>query len=185
MSLPKDKPDAILAPRPFLPNGRPPHAIFNALFGRIWDVPRVQAGAHAWGYFIHVQPDASLVFPTMHHLASKERYDWYVVQEDKDSPPLAVPRKVESFRDEPQAIRFGYLRDEDDVDPPSSQDKADYMKAVQNFQLDYETKVKRRSELLNKAATGASDAAEAEELEELGRYFKNMAENGPPDFLKS
>ena len=179
MGLPKDKPDAVAVPRPFMPDGRDPHQYFKAKFGPLFGTQRVEAYSQGSQYF--VQPkDAphSLQYPTGHLLAPRERFAWYVVQETRTCPPLAEPRAVGSWRDDPAAIKFGYLKDDDEVVAPSADEKWAFDRATANFEIEFRSKVKRRAELVLKG--DSMDAADREEQAAIERYFSELARTGPP-----
>lgn len=180
-TMPDTKPAAILVPRPFLPNGRSPHHVFKALFAQQFGTRRVHSAVQGDQFFIAPGPGASLHFPTLHPLHPEERYDWFVIQEDRNGTPLASPRYVESWRDEPGTIKFGFPRDEDSVDQPGAPAKASFAQATNAHVMEYQTNVRRMSELILKKGQGATDAAEDEELDALQSYFRKMASEGPPD----
>jgi hypothetical protein len=183
MPLPKDKPDAILVPRPFRTGGRIPHTYFNARLGPVLGVARVQAASQGNQYFLRADSDTGLLFPVAHPLNPRERFRWFVVQEGRDHPPLAEPRAVSSWRDEPQTIKFGYLVDEDHVDPPGSAERAAFARATAGFEAEYRSKAVRFATL---AAKGPDlDAAGREELAALRDYFEDLAEHGPPDAARA
>jgi hypothetical protein len=112
MGLPKDNPDAVMTPAPFLPGGRFPGAAFNAIFGPQLGVKRVYFARHDDQYFLVKDVSVSLHFGTMHPLSPNECFTWYVVQDGRDAQPRVDPLRVGSWRDNPEAIKFGYAVDE-------------------------------------------------------------------------
>jgi hypothetical protein len=169
-AFPSKRPDAVTVPRPF-PAGRDgPNARIKAVFGPALGLRQ---------YFASADPDDSLVFPTLHELASVERYDWWVVAESAGGTMLGSPELVESFRDRPEAVKFGYLRDPDEVAQPSNDQKASFLAYVQERDLKYQQMIVRYRELLVKQGHHALDAAEKEELGGIEAEIHRLAASGP------
>lgn len=182
MSAPTKNPDAITTPRPFFPNNRDPDRFFKLKLGPVLgagpfdDVHvRAQGGRQ---YFLTLGGSDQLQFANPHPLAPAERYDWFVVADDARLVMLPTPVPVRSWADRPEAVKFGWLRDEQDVPVPSLDMKAAMAQYVAVKDLQWRTLVARVRELAAKG-TGR-DAAEDEEYAALNAKVKRMELEGPP-----
>jgi hypothetical protein len=128
-SIPDRHPDAILAPRPFR-RMRDPHNLFGQAFRPILGTRQIYTAPCGDQYFIRGDPESTLHFPTHHPLGSAERYEWYVVA-DNDTDQIGKFEKVDSWKEAPKAVKFGYLRPVEQVEPPSVEYKLDFLRKNQ------------------------------------------------------
>lgn len=166
---PRDKIDAVIAPRPFRRISDPiGSGVFKKTFGPLFANGPISPYGYVLNegdrYYLAPTKNDTLNFPTTHALASAPRYDWFVVAEDDTSPPLARPIPV-LFEDIPKgAVAFGFLKDEAKVEPPSAAAKAAHVEKYESW-FDARRKLSARyNDLLKKRADAGLDAAEAEEL---------------------
>lgn len=180
MPATRDKPDAVLAPRPFLPSGREPFAAFNAMFGPLLGVRAVIARAQGTQYFLTASVHDTILFPSGHDLHPAERYDWFLVSDgvipwnriaDGRSRPLL------GWDDPAVGVKFGYMRDESEVLPPGMEAQIAHARLTDSKVADYQAKVGRFLEL--NAKTIDLDAADRDEHEALKRELVAFANVGP------
>lgn len=182
MTVPTAKPDGILVPRPFLPGALDPHVYFKKKFRPILGIDEfdpIISFAQKDQYFLTATTAESLCYPTFHPLFPKERYQWWVVAEDRKFQLVPTPYPVRSYQDRPDAIKFGWLRDEQKEESPSYADKATMLKWVQDRDLKWQTMVKRQLVLVTLGES--RDAAEREELTGIERDIERMGRDGPSD----
>lgn len=166
---PRDKIDAVIAPRPFRGLEDPAgDGVFKKIFGPLFANGPLSPQSFVLlsndRYYLAPTSTETLNFPTLHPLASAPRYDWFVVAETDNSPTLARPVPV-LFEDIPKgAVAFGFLKDEAKVEQPSAAAKAAHIERYEGW---FNAKARlsaRYNELLKKRAEAGLDSAEAEEL---------------------
>lgn len=174
MPMPDRKPDAVLCPYPGEDRLARQYWIRDKIYPLLASFPSRRIGAKNQNLFAFVAPnEATLLFPTLHPLAGRERYDWYVVAEDHRMTMLATPVPVESYASMPGAIRFGYLRDEDGVDPPGLDERADFARFVAERNEGYAALAARLREI---DAMPERGAAEDQEYQALTRQLLDLTE---------
>ena len=127
-------------------------------------------------YFATASPEDSALFPSAHPLHPRERYDWFAAF-TPDGTALATPEPVRSWADGNDRIKFGWVVDEDRVDPPSVAEKVEHAQDTNRRVLEYSIRHQRLSELVTKPIP---TAAEREELVEIRAYMARMASEGVP-----
>lgn len=175
MGIPTDrKPDAILSPSPKSISGfQKQHWFRDKLAPLVKKVPGDDIGTKLQGLASFIAPGtATLVYPVLHPLAGRERYDWYVVALDTDLSWEANPVKVEGYGSMMDSVKFGYLKDEATVIPPGLDEKVDFLRFVERRNAAYEQTARRIKELAeNKGRTPEED----EELSRLAGSIQDIA----------
>lgn len=187
---PTTPPQAVIAPRPWPRENRSPtgtpQAEFAKLFGPILGMkPRQRLHVRAQGnqYFMTTDPDDTLLFPTLHEYAGTERYDWYVVAEDSSLTMLAEPVQVESWADRPGTVKFGWLRDVQDIEGPTVEARTNFLRQVQDRDLKWKNLLADYQVLKAKPEDQRSEQ-EASDLEEIEAVIRGLAAEGPPRLPK-
>lgn len=181
---PARPPEAATFPRPFTIDGTastPDTAaslIASAVRGPFGLPPAQPVYCRNQGsfYFATANPDDSALFPSAHPLHPRERYDWFAVT-DAAGNRLVAPVPVRSWAEANDRIKFGWLVDEDRVDPPSVTEKVEHAQDTNRRVLEYSLKCQRLSELVTKPIP---TAAERDELIEIRDYMARMARDGVP-----
>lgn len=175
MPIPDRKPDAILSPGPPDLDRWSKHPWFrDHLYGLLSAPPGVRVGAKEQGQMSLIAPvEATLLYPTLHPLAGRERYDWYVVAEDTRLNWLVPPVPVETWSAMPTSVKFGYLRDEAAVDPMGADERAEFAAFVARRNALYAELAARRDALA--ADLDRTDEEQAE-MEACERKMLDLAD---------
>jgi len=123
VSAPPETPDAVTLPASI------PRSGLAALLLPVWGRDRVYAADQGFLWAVFPGPGQLLHFPLFHPLSPAERYEWWVVAESPGGAPLAAPRRAGSWRDEPGAVKFGFLRAAATVGAPDPCAKAAFLAA--------------------------------------------------------
>ncbi len=121
-------------------------------------------------YFATPEHSPSIYFPRHHIKQSAERYEWWVIAPNPNAALLANPERASGFYDRPEAVKFGWLVPEEDVEEPSLDQKAEFLSQHVNHDAKYAMMGARVSQLAPYAQD--LDAAEKEELQEILRIFR-------------
>lgn len=178
-TMPTCRPDCVTVPRPYLSGGGRPHSALDARFGPVLGVRTVTLFNQGQCTLLAKDPHATLHYPSMHELSPAECHEWWVVAESRDSPTLANPYPVESWRDRPDAIKFGFLKDPQKVVPPGVDEKVAFQRSTQANVLEYQKKVERLKQLVGPGKI--LDAAQEQEFEEIMKYMQKIGNEGYPD----
>jgi hypothetical protein len=175
MSMPSRKPDAILAGTPAGHDTASRHQWYaRNLYGLVAAPPGAVVGAKNQGEQCLIAPaDATLLFPALHPLASRERYRWWVVCGETALNFDPTPIEVRGYAVLPQALKFGYLVDEATVSPPGLDERADFFRFVAERNEAYTRHTARLAELT--AADREPQPGDRAEVADITRELERLA----------
>ena len=180
MPHPDRPPDAVIAPPGMVPIHVQPQ-FFRNKFGPLMGLkPGQKLYVRNQGpfHFMTADPTDSLFFGTLHELAAQERYDWYVVAPDARFVTLPVPIRVTSHRDDPDSVKFGWLKDEDALESFPASVRAEYLRVVGARRDFWKRKTDRHNELALAQQEGPLSRDEQEEFDAIGAMMDKLAEEG-------
>jgi hypothetical protein len=184
-SPPEVCPNAISTPHNFLLSGNLPHSFFRSRFGPILGLvvgQRLYCRNQGTQYFLSPHPEDTIVYKTESPLASLERYGWFVVAESRSLEMLAVPYRVQSFFERPDAVKFGWLFDEGAILPPTSEARIAARQNTIAKESAWAVLMSRLGQLVAVPEMDL-DSAQKEELLEIRRKIAQVAEEGPDALL--
>lgn len=185
--MPDRKPDAILSPSPYAPGVQRQHWFAEHLYPLLASHPKELVGAKQQGENALIAPlDATLLFPVLHPLAGRERYDWFVVAENASLQWLPMPVKVDGYATLPGAVKFGYLKDEATVTQPGQDERADFAAFVARRTAKFaELNAKIRANTEKPNRTPQDDEERAALVDELSQLAaETFGTNSDPRVVK-